>query len=107
VEQLTAVEDLEALLGKRQAAVQRPAAERDVVVLAAGEMDEVRPPIGRVTDHEVNLRPLVQEDARLVGAGGEHALDLRQSIERGDDRRRIVDRGEDVEVADGGAPSSE
>ena len=49
-----------------QAAVEGAAAQRDVVLLAAGEVDEVRAPRGGRADHEVDLRSVGEHDAALV-----------------------------------------
>ena len=59
-QQLAGVDHLPALLGQRPAAVERHAAQRDVVVLAAGEVDEVRAPCRRRADHEVDARAVAR-----------------------------------------------
>ena len=55
-QQLAGLDDLEALLRQRPAAVERHAAQRDVVVLVAGEVHEVRAPRRGRADHEVDAR---------------------------------------------------
>ncbi len=106
-QQLAGLDDLEALLRQRPAAVQGHAAQRDVVLLAAGEVDEVRAPRLRRANHQVDARAVGHQDARLVGAGRDDLVDLAQLVERGDHRRWVVDRGEQVEVADRRPPSAE
>ena len=106
-QQLAGLDDLEALLRQRPTAVQGHAAQRDVVILAAGEVDEVRAPrLGRA-HHQVDARAVGHQDARLVGACGHDLVDLPQLVERGDHGRWVVDCGEQVEVADGRPPSAE
>ena len=107
IEQRAVLDDLEALLGQRPAAIEGHAPQRDVVVATAGEVHEVRPPRARRADHEVDARTLAQDDARLVRPGREDLLDFGQGVEARDDRPRIVDGRQDVEIADRRAPPAQ
>ena len=101
------VEAGEALLRQAPAAVAGDPAEADVVLLAAGEVDEVRPGLARRHRHEVDLRPAGQPHGGLVWPGPDDGLDRGQSREAGDDGRRVVGLDEQVEVADGLAAATE
>ena len=63
-------------------------------------MDVVAAPCRRRTDHEVDLRAVAQDDARLVGPGGEDALHDGESLEAADHGGRVVGGGQDVEITD-------
>ena len=68
------VDPQEALLGQAPAAVAGDAAEPDVVVRRAREVDEVRPGLARRHDHEVDLRPAQDRDGRLRLARAQHLV---------------------------------
>ncbi len=84
-----------------QPAVERQSAECDVVLLVAGEVDEMGAPCGGRTDHQVDPWTVAQDDAGLVRPGRDDLVDLAERIERRDDRRRVLDGREEVEIADG------
>src|SRR5579859_899617 len=70
-------------------------------------MDEVAAPRLWLADHEVHLRAVAQDHARLVAARCEHAVDRWQGVEGRDERLRVVRRREEVEIADRGASPAE
>ena len=104
---LAALHDLEALLREGQAALERHAAQGDVVLLAAGEVDQMATPSGRWADHQVDLGAVGQDDARLVGTGVEHVLNAGQRVERLDQAGRVVGGSQQVQVTDRGLAPSE
>ena len=108
VSELAVVVDLrEAVLGQAPAHVARPFAQPDVVLLGAGEVDEVRPGLLRPHDHEVHLRTTAaQSHRRLVRPTTDDRLDRRQRRERLDDPLGVVGLGEEIEIADGLAPAA-
>ena len=79
--------------------------ERDVVRLAAGEIDERGAEAPGGNDAQVDLESAAQPDARAGGASSEDALDLGQRDERVHDARRPARDDQQVGVADRLAPS--
>lgn len=83
-----------------QAAGLRDPAQRDVVRLRSGEIDERRAERVGVDDTQVDLQPVAEHDARTRLAVREHARDVAAADERVGHRGRIACAHEDVEIAD-------
>ena len=100
-EDLARLDGLDAVLGDREPLLHGGFAQRDVVVLRAGEvLEQVPERLGR--DHaQVEAQAVVRDDRRLrVSVRG----DLRDPLERDevvDQRARVLRRGDHVEVAEG------
>ena len=92
------VED--AVLGELHAHLHRPGAERDVVGLGAGEVVE-RGAEGLGREHpQVGLQSGLEPHRGLGGSLRENLGDLGEPREGVNDRRRVLRRDEEVEVAD-------
>ena len=91
----------EAVLAQAPALVARHRSEPDVVLLRAGEMDEVGAALAGPHDHEVDLWAAATEaDRRLVQAAADDRLDRGQTAEHLDDVVRVVGLRQEIEVTD-------
>src|SRR4051812_5104645 len=98
---------VEAVLVQQQLPLQRMAAEPDVVLLRAGEVDHRGAPGARRDDTQVDLQTAADDDRGLRVPLREHALHAGGSGERPHDRRRIVGGDKEIDVADGLAVSAD
>src|SRR5439155_683312 len=91
----------EAVLAQAPALVAGHRPEPDVVLLRAGEVDEVGAGLARAHDHEVDLWAAATEaDRRLVQAAADDRLDRGQTAEHLDDVVRVVGLRQEIEVTD-------
>ncbi len=98
---LAGLDDRHGVLGDREPAPNRLLAQRDVVVLGAGEMLEQVSVARRLDDAEVEPQPVVRDDRRLRRPLRCHVDDPVQGAEVVDELLRIGRRRDDVEVAHG------
>ncbi len=99
-EDLAGLGVLDAVLGDRELAADGLLAQRDVVLLRAGEVvEQVAVRLGW-DDAEVEAEAVARDDGRLRVALGDDLVDPGQLREVVDERLGVARRGDDVEVAD-------
>ena len=96
---LAGLDDGDRVLGDRVAATHRVLAQRDVVVLRAGEVLQQVAVALRRHDAQVEAQPVVRDDRRLGRALGGDVDHPAKRAEVVDERLRVGRRRDDVEVA--------
>src|SRR2546430_4310652 len=91
---------VEAVLVEEQLSAKSQAAQADVVLLGSGEVEECRSERPRRNDAEIDLKAAVDDDRAFRFATSENALDAGRAREDLEDRRSVVARDDDVDVAD-------
>ena len=92
--------DREAVFIERPSAIQRTAAEADIVFLASGEIDERKGELLGLNHPKVALDTILETDARLGRTMDNHLLDQRMMDEKLRDLLGLFGRDQDVEIAD-------